>query len=286
MSLISNALGPILVRGTGDIASAIALRLFEAGYPVLMHDEPEPTALRRGMAFTDAVFDGTAVLDGTQARRIDLSPTLDTALTRQDAVLVTIAPWQDTLAALPWAALVDARLRKRAIPERQCGLAPITIGVGPNFVAGEHVDYAIETSWGEHLGTIVTAGPTLPLAGEPRTLGGVGRERFIYAPAPGRFYTKLRIGVAVIQGDEVANVDDLILYSPLSGIIRGLTHDNVFIADKTKVVEIDPRGDPSTAFGIGERPKRIAQGVHHVLHSLPSTKMGTLCVSREDIAMQ
>jgi xanthine dehydrogenase accessory factor len=106
-----------------------------------MHEEPAPAAIRRGMALTDAVFDGIAILDGITARRVDLSPALGGMLAAKDAVLVTVAPFPDALKALAWSALIDARLRKRAIPEPQRGLAPLTIGIGPNFVAGETVDY-------------------------------------------------------------------------------------------------------------------------------------------------
>lgn len=272
MSSISTQQGPVLVRGTGDVASAIALRLFRAGYQVLMHDGPEPTAPRRGMAFTDAVFDGIATLDGVRARRVDLVPSLGVALAERSAVLVTTAAWLETLNAMSWVALIDARLRKRAVPEAQRGLTRVSIGVGPNFTAGGNVDYAIETSWGDRLGEIVESGPTLALAGEPRSLGGIGRERFIYAPAAGRFRTSLRIGEAVAKGDEVGQIDDLVQFAPISGIIRGLTHDNVPVQEKTKIVEVDPRGDPSTAFGLGERPKRIADGVHHALELMASDR--------------
>ena len=52
----------MLVRGIGDIGSAVAHRLFGAGYRVVIHDVPAPASARRGMAFTDAIFDGTVVL--------------------------------------------------------------------------------------------------------------------------------------------------------------------------------------------------------------------------------
>jgi xanthine dehydrogenase accessory factor len=106
-------------------------------------------------------------------------------------------------------ALVDARMRKRAVPEKQRGLAPLTVGLGPNFVAGDTVDLAIETMWGDRLGKVIEAGATLPLAGEPRPIGGVGRARFVYAPEAGRFVTGARIGDQVEQGAVVATVGHL-----------------------------------------------------------------------------
>ena len=61
----------VLVRGVGDIGSAVAHRLFQEGYGVVLHDEPKPTTTRRGMAFADAMFDGHATLDGVRAVRAD-----------------------------------------------------------------------------------------------------------------------------------------------------------------------------------------------------------------------
>jgi hypothetical protein len=58
----------ILVRGSGDVGSAVAHLLFTEGYAVLIHDSAQPTATRRKMSFCDAVFDGSAILAGVQAR--------------------------------------------------------------------------------------------------------------------------------------------------------------------------------------------------------------------------
>lgn len=256
---------PVLVRGVGDVGSAVAVLLFRAGYPVVLHDDSSPTASRRGMAFTDAVFDGTAMLDGVAARRVDHPATLHDAMIAREAVPVTIAPFQAVLKAVKWSALVDARMRKRVVPECQRGLAPLTIGLGPNFVAGQTVDLAIETGWGERLGEIIPFGPTQPLAGEPRSLGGVGRARFIYAPVAGRFETAARIGEQVKAGVTVATIGDVGLTAPLSGVVRGLTRSGVLVPMAAKVIEIDPRGEPSSAFGLGERPRRIAEGVRQAL---------------------
>jgi len=258
-------LSPVLVRGVGDVGSAVAALLFRAGYAVVLHDDPAPATSRRGMAFTDAVFDGVAVLDGISARRIDHLPELRTALVAREAVPVSVMPFAEILDVRTWRVLVDARLRKRVIPERQRGLVPLTIGLGPNFVAGETVDLAIETGWGERLGAIVESGPTAPFAGEPRSLGGIGRARFIYAPVAGRFETRARVGEPVAAGDVIGGISGMPLAAPLGGVIRGLTRGGVPVAVATKVIEIDPRGDPSSAFGLGERPRRIAEGVCRAL---------------------
>jgi xanthine dehydrogenase accessory factor len=174
---------------------------------------------------------------------------------------LAVWPFSEMLRAAEWSAVVDARMRKRAIPEPQRGIAPLTIGLGPNFVAGENVDLAIETSWGDDLGAVIEAGSTLPLAGEPRPIGGVARARFVYAPTAGRFDTTMRIGDQVDEGDVVATIAGTALHAPVGGIIRGLTRGGVEVAIRTKVIEVDPRGNPAGAFGLGQRPQRIAEGV-------------------------
>ncbi len=249
----------VLVRGVGDVGSAVAHHLFRASYAVAIHDDTMPTTPRRTMAFTDAVFDGRAFLDGVTARRVDSLPQARSLLIDREVIPVLVGDFAPTLAALGPAILVDARMRKRTQPEPQRGLAPLVIGLGPNFVAGGNVDLAIETSW-EALGAVIRHGSTLSLAGEPRPLGGHRRDRFIYAPHAGTFRTVRRIGESVEVGEEVAHLDATPLLAPLGGTLRGLTHDGVPVAEGTKIIEVDPRGG-SVVSGIGERPGRIAAGV-------------------------
>jgi xanthine dehydrogenase accessory factor len=264
-----NAGMPVLVRGVGDVGSAVAAVLFRAGYRVALHDEPAPATPRRGMAFTDAVFDGTATLDGLIARRVESPAELRHALNMGKALPVSVRPFSEILHATDWQAVIDARMRKRAVPEGQRGIAPLTIGLGPNFVAGDNVDLAIETSWGDNLGAVIEAGSTLPLAGEPRPIGGIGRARFVYAPIAGRFDTSARIGDRVGENAVLASIAGVALHAPIAGVLRGLTRDGVAVAARTKMIEVDPRGDSAGAFGLGERPRRMAEGVLKALARLP-----------------
>jgi len=251
----------VLIRGSGDVGSAIAHVLLGAGYGVVIHEVDRPTAPRRGMAFADAVFDGSAELEGVRARLVNEIVGLGPSVAERKEVCVTTAGLGFVLAALAPAVLVDARMRKREEPESQLDLAPLTIGLGPNFVAGETTHLAIETQWGDALGALVTAGQTRALAGEPRSFDGHARDRFVYAPAAGLLRTSAAIGDRVRAGDVVATIDDVQLTAPLEGILRGLTHDGVPVTRGLKVLEVDPRGDVAAAIGVGARPRRIAEGV-------------------------
>jgi xanthine dehydrogenase accessory factor len=257
----------VLVRGSGDVGSAVAVVLLRAGHGVAIHEIAAPSAPRRGMALADAVFDGEAMLDGVLARRIDDVAALAEAIAGGDLIAVTTADLPAVLAALRPGVLVDARMRKRARPEPQLDLAPLTIGLGPNVVAGETAHLAIETQWGDELGNVLHAGATRVLGGEPRSFEGHGRDRFVYAPVAGVLRTRARIAQRVSAGEVVATIGDEPLAAPLDGILRGLTHDGVEVQPGTKVVEVDPRGDASKVMGLGARPLRIAEGVLRAIES-------------------
>ena len=277
----------ILIRGSNDIGSAAAHRLFSAGYPVVIHDIPQPAVTRRKMAFTDAIFDGSASLEGVRAARIDDLSHLEKFLASFQAIPVVVEEFSILLKILQPAILVDARMRKRQQPEDQRGLAPLTIGLGPNFIAGENIDLAVETSWGAAMGKVIYQGATLPLRGEPRPLAGYARDRYVYAPAGGVFSTELQVGDTVRAGQVVAWVNETPLHAPLSGRLRGLTHSGVPVSKGTKVIEVDPRGesvripgdinDVSDAeiAGIAERPMRIAEGVLQAIQSWPNLPTGS-----------
>lgn len=251
----------LLVRGAGDIGSAIAVRLRSLEHVVVLHDMAFPPHPRRGMAFTDAHFDGSCTLEGVFAKRATGVDRLGKMLACGGALPVSDAPFEEVLAAVSPEVLVDARMHKHETPEPLRGLAPLAIGLGPGFVAGENADIVIETAWGESLGEVIRSGAARAYSGEPRAIGGHGRERYVYAPAEGVVRTARAIGDRVREGDTVATVGDSPVRAPLGGILRGLTHDGAFVRPGAKIVEVDPRGDPAAAFGVGERPRRIASGV-------------------------
>ena len=250
----------VLVRGIGDVGSAVAHTLFFAGYAVIIHDSPQPTASRRSMAFTDAIFDGVAQLEGVQAVLVEDLQDLPRMVAARQLVPVVVADLSLVLRAVALQVLVDARMRKHEQPEVQLGLAPLTIGLGPNFTAGVTTDLAVETAWGDEMGKVLSSGTTRPLEGDPKPIGGHARDRYVYAPTSGVFRTSLQVGDPVQAGQIVALVDSASISAPLTGVLRGLTRDGVWVTSGAKVLEVDPRDEP-VLIGIGERPASIAAGV-------------------------
>lgn len=225
---------------------------------MLLVETPSPTVSRRGQSFADAAFDGEATLDGFSARRID-DPLTWVKQATPGMIALTVRPLDDFADAFAPAVWIDARMRKRAVPEDQRGRASLVIGLGPNFIASGNVDLAVETAYGEALGKVIETGPTSAFAGEPKPIGGYGRERYVYAPAAGVFRTTHRIGQAVAEGEIVARIDDRPIAAPKPGLLRGLIRDGVRIAEGMKAVEVVP--EEAQVFGVGARPAAIAAGV-------------------------
>lgn len=261
----------ILVRGSNDIGSAVAHALFSAGYAVVIHDLPQPTVTRRKMAFTDAIFENCAVLDGIEAHLVKQNYLLLDLLSQHQIIPVSIEQFEQVNKTIHPLVVVDARMHKHHHPETLRGLAHLTIGLGPNFVAGVTSDLAIETNWGDQLGQIISHGATQALQGEPKELGGHARNRYVYATCSGIFQTHFQPGDVVEQSQEIASIDSTPLYAPLSGLLRGITHDNVPVTIKTKVIEVDPRGTDAQISGIHDRPALIAWGVLRAIQSWEQT---------------
>ncbi len=178
------------------------------------------------------------------------------------AIPIVVGDLNMWLDASSWTVLIDARMRKRTPPECHGGLAALTIGLGPGHEAPQTADVVIETIWDNRLGAILREGSALAVTGEPRAIDGVGRERIVYAPLSGGLRSDRRIGEPVTEGALVATIEGTPLHASLSGTLRGLTRPGVAVLRGDKIVEIDPRPPERAGFaGLGERPRRIAEGV-------------------------
>ncbi len=253
--------GPILVFGLSEAASAVAHRLARAGRRVALAANAPPKVHRRRMSFADVWWDGTAVLSGLAC--VKLAPERLTEVGWPAGPVPFLALDTDAaLGLLPWPVAVDARLAKRGPALRLRGQAALSIGCGPGHVAGETCDVAVETRWGDDLGAVIRRGPTAALAGEPRAIDGVGRERIVYAPAAGELTVLRDIGDPVAVGDIVARIGTHPVAAPIAGTLRGMLRDGIAVEIGDKVCEVDPR-PPGLAVctGIGQRPAAIAEGV-------------------------
>lgn len=250
----------VLIKSAHDIGSAIAHRLKARGDAPILLESPAPGATRGLMSFASAVHQGRAVLEGQAAIRYPHPREALDAVERPGEIPLLVGDL-DGLPPLEAQVMVDARMRKKTIPPAQIGLASLTIGIGPGFVAGEHVHVVIESNHGAGLGMVIREGAAEAYTGRHREVEGLGAERYLYAPHGGTFRTERALLEPIEAGDTAGWVDETPLKALAGGILRGLVSSGLNVAEGTKLVEVDPTGDPANCQGIASRPARIAEGV-------------------------
>ncbi len=253
----------VLVRGAGDLATGVIYRLHEAGFPVIATETAQPMVVRRTVAFAQAVFDGSHSVEGVTAHRVDdLAAAIGMA--QRGDLPVLPDPRDEVIAAVQPVVLVDARLLKRAqVTHRD--QAPLVIGLGPGFAAGENCHAAIETNRGHRLGRVLWSGATEADTGIPGAVAGYRQERLLRAPAAGEFAAHVTIGDVVAKDQVIGEIRSEAAVTPvmasLTGVVRGLLHSGLVVAAHTKLGDIDPRLDQTAIDTISDKSLAIGGAV-------------------------
>lgn len=256
----------VLMRGAGDIASGVAVRLHRAGARIVMTDLPQPTAIRRTVSFCRALWEEEAEIEGIRARRVADAASALEVLTMGD-IAVLADPQLHCLSALRPDVLVDAVLAKKNLGTRM-GNAPIVVALGPGFTAGEDCHAVVETMRGHDLGRVLFHGSALANTGVPGLLGGYAEERILRAPVDGVWRTALDIGALVQVGDVVATVADIPVYTRLSGVVRGLLRDGTPVKAGMKSGDVDPRGQADYCRTVSDKARAVGGGVLEAILAL------------------
>ena len=236
----------VVIRGAGDIATGIALRLFRSGIKIVMTDLPQPTSIRRTVCFSEAIRHGSATVEGVEAVLAD--------------------PQADCVRELKPDALVDAILAKKNLGTRITD-APVVVAVGPGFTAGADCHAAVETMRGHTLGRVLYEGSPLPNTGVPGVIAGYAAERVLRAPAAGVFEPKLEIGAQVKKGDVAAVVDGKPMLCSIDGCLRGLMQEGAVVFEGMKCGDIDPRGQQANCLTASDKAIAVGGGVlEAILH--------------------
>lgn len=254
----------IVVRGAGDIASGTIHRLHRCGFRVLALECEMPAAIRREVSFCEAVYDGEAEVEGVVCRKIEQ---VSQAVTVWQAgkIPLLVDESGSSVSLLRPRVLVDGILAKKNLGTSR-SMAPLTIGLGPGFTAGQDVDYVIETMRGHDLGRIITQGQALPNTGTPGLVGGFAKERVIHAPASGVIRNQAKIGDLVEKGQTLAMIGDTPVPASLTGVLRGIIRDGYPVPLRMKIADIDPRGsERKNCFTISDKARCIAGSVLEVI---------------------
>lgn len=290
----------IICRGAGDLATGIIHRLHRAGHRVIALETDYPAAIRRQVSFCEAVYDGSAAVEGVTARLVpalaDAESDTETysGINDTPAAHIVSEKWDssaieavleagevpllidqkgESIALLKPDVVVDAIIAKKNLGTT-IDMAPLVIGVGPGFTAGQDVHLVIESMRGHNLASIITDGMAQPNTGVPGNIAGFTSERVIHAPAAGYIHDVRKIGDIVQKGDEIARIypdkesydNALSEYVPvnatITGIIRGLIREGYYFRKGFKIADIDPRESEITnCFTISDKARSIAGSV-------------------------
>jgi xanthine dehydrogenase accessory factor len=253
----------VLVRGAGEQASGVGWALAKAGFKVVMTEVAKPLMVRWPVCFGTAVREGKWEVEGISARCID-KPEECEDMWQHGIIPVFIDPHLEKLPLLNPLVLVDAIMAKRNVGTRR-DMAPLTLGLGPGFTAGEDVDVVVETNRGHHLARLIYEGTAQPNTGIPGDIAGYSRERVVYSPKAGVFKASRKIGEQVQAGDCLGVLDNgeesAEVYSPLNGVLRGLLQTNTPVEENVKIGDIDPRGVKDYCWTISEKARAIGAAV-------------------------
>ena len=260
----------VVIRGAGDIASGIALRLFRAGMQVVMCDLAVPTSIRRTVCFSEAIRLGETRVEGVRGVLCADAAEARAAAAAGD-VAVLVDPEAACVSELAPDALVDAILAKRNLGTTR-DMAPVVIGVGPGFTAREDCDAAVETMRGHYLGRVYYEGSPIPNTAVPGLIGGYAGERVMRAPADGAFEPCVKIGVQVTAGDVCATVAGEPMCATIDGVVRGLLQAGVPVHKGMKCGDVDPRCHPEYIESSSDKALAVGGGVLEAILALSAEK--------------
>ncbi len=253
----------VVIRGAGDLATAVGIRLHKAGFSVVHLEVAQPTVIRTTVSFATAMYDGVTEVEGVTARKCEISEALHVLDSGEIPVIVD--PEGESLNTLNPVALVDAILAKKNLGTNK-SLAPFTVALGPGFEAGKDVDVVIETQRGHRLGVVIREGFAAPNTGIPGIIGGYGKERVMHSPAKGVYRPVSKIGDLVEANQIIAYVDtengqSVPVITTIAGKVRGMLHAGLQVPEGFKVADVDPRGAATDHLTCSDKARAISGSV-------------------------
>lgn len=249
----------IIVRGGGDLATGVSYRLFMAGFNVVVLDIQEPTSIRRRVSFSEAIYSSEIIVEGVKgilAKNLkEIYQAIDHGF-----IPVYVDEKMEIIDSIKPLVLVDSIIAKENLGMTKA-LAPITIGVGPGFEAGVDVDLVVESKRGHFLGKVIHKGKAEDNTSIPGDVMGFREERIIRAESNGIIKSFYNIGDRVEVGDQVCEINGIKIIAKISGILRGMIKDGIYVSKGLKIGDIDPRGIEEYAYTISDKARSIGGGV-------------------------
>lgn len=249
----------ILVKGGGEVGTAVAHRLAQCHFRVCITEIPNPLAVTREATFCEAIYEGEKTVEGITARRIDTAHQA-AQIWNDSEIPIIVDPTSGIKRVIHPQVFVDAIMAKKNTGTSMQD-APLVIGLGPGFTAGQDVHVVIESNNSNNLGRTILVGGAEANTGIPIPVGGYSYHRVFHPPVDGRFTSDKKIGASIAPGDIIGYVEGHALKAEIKGILRGLIRSGVMVNKDTKLAEIDPMARPDDCARIRALPRAIAGGV-------------------------
>ncbi|MEA1940047.1 MAG: selenium-dependent molybdenum cofactor biosynthesis protein YqeB [Candidatus Caldatribacteriota bacterium] len=248
-----------VIRGGGDLATGVAVRLFRAGFKIIILEIEKPTVIRLPVSFARSVYENKVEIEDIEAVLVSSGEEAED-ITNQRKIAVLIDPKGYYINKLHPTVLVDAILAKRNLGTRK-GQAPLVLGLGPGFTVGKDVDVVVETKRGHYLGRVIYKGKAESDSGIPGEIKGESVRRLLRAPAEGNIISLHKIGDLVKSGEVIAKIAGVPLKAEISGALRGLIYPKIWVSEGMKVGDIDPRGIRDYCFTVSDKARSIGGAV-------------------------
>jgi len=250
------------------MASGIAHRLYQCHFRVLITEVEAPTAVRRTVAFAEAVYQGSQTIEGVKVVKVEDPEEAEKAW-QCGTIPLIVDPDAKIRELLKPDVIIDAIMAKKNSSTKITD-APLVIGIGPGLTAGVNVHAVVETNRGYHLGRVLREGQAEADTGIPSSVDGQTEARVFRTPCNGVFKAFHKIGDIVEAGEPVAEVDGISIKAKISGQIRGLLRSGIKVPQGMKAGDIDPRGERGYCYAVSDKARAIAGGVlEAILHSYP-----------------
>jgi xanthine dehydrogenase accessory factor len=247
----------IVVRGGGDIASGVIQKFHRSGFRVVVLEVGKPSFIRRTVCYGEAIYEKEIILEESKAVLAHGIDEINKILEKGN-IAIAADPFGDLIKELKPLAVIDAILAKKNLGTT-IHMAPITVGLGPGFVAGKDVDIVVETMRGHDLGRLIFSGEAKSNTGIPGVIKGYGRERVIYSEVYGIIKNIKNIGDLIEKDEVIAFIGNVPVKSPLTGILRGLIRDGYEVPKGFKIGDVDPRKDEQqNCYTISDKARNVS----------------------------
>ncbi|QZY54046.1 selenium-dependent molybdenum cofactor biosynthesis protein YqeB [Crassaminicella profunda] len=261
----------VVVRGGGDLATGTIHKLHRCGFRVLVLEVPNPTAIRRKVSFSEAIYDDKIEIEGITAVHVHSLDEVKEAW-KNKRIPLMIDPKGVCIKEVKPNIVVDAIIAKKNLGTTK-NMADITIALGPGFIAGKDVDVVIETARGHDLGRLILKGEAKKNTGIPGFIGGYSKERVIHSPCDGNIDNMKDIGDIVKKDELIAYVGNTPIKATISGLLRGIIRNGSMVKKGLKIGDIDPRiSEHNNCYTISDKARNIAGGVLEAIFYMKNNK--------------